>query len=141
MNFIETIKHLNDYMGVILGFLVVLLGIIENSSKIAQKPLTMIAKWFGFGKDDRIEQIHKEVSRLNEKVDRNDIRALKHRVLGIDLMIREGNADKISDSQFKTAIEDLDKYNEYHDTYKDLNGELKNAEKNIWEAYNHINGR
>lgn len=136
MNFIETIKHLNDYMGVILGFLVVLLGIIENSSKIAQKPLTMIAKWFGIGKNDRIEQIHQEISKLNEKVDRNDIRALKHRVLGIDLMIREGNADKISDSQFKTAIEDLDKYAEYHKTYKELNGELKNAEKNIWDAYN-----
>lgn len=132
----QIIKEINDYLGVILGSLVLLLGIIENSSKIAQKPLTMLAKWFGFGKDDKIEQIHKEVSELNEKVDRNDIRTLKHRVLGIDLMIREGNADKISDSQFKTAIEDLDKYNEYHKIYKDLNGELKNAEKNIWEAYN-----
>lgn len=130
----EILKQINDYLGVILTSSVIILGIIENSSKIAKKPLSAITKWLGFNK--KIEEINKKLDTLDEKVDRNDIRALKHRVLGIDLMIREGNADKISESQYRTAIEDLDKYTKYHEIYKDLNGELKNAEKNIWEAYN-----
>lgn len=139
MEFIDIIKHLNDYLGVILAFLVVLLGIIENSSKIAKKPLSALGKWLGFNR--KIDNIEKKLEILEEKIDRNDIRTLKHRVLGIDLMIREGNADKISDSQFRTAIEDLEKYQKYHEIYPELNGELKNAERNIWEAYNHINRR
>ena len=139
MEFIDIIKHLNDYLGVILGFLVVLLGVIENSSKIAKKPLSALGKWLGFHK--QMDEMKEKLNSIEEKVDRNDIRALKHRVLGIDLMIREGNADKISESQFRTAIEDLDKYQEYHEAYKELNGELKNAEKNIWDAYNHISRR
>lgn len=130
------IANISEHLGIISTFLILLLGVIENSSKIARKPLSAILKWLGFNK--RIEELTENLNRLEEKVDRNDIRALKHRVLGIDLMIREGNADKISESQFRTAIEDLDKYQEYHEVYKDLNGELKNAEHNIWEAYNKI---
>lgn len=133
------LKQINDILGIILASSVLILGIIENSSKIAKKPLTALAKWLGIGKDKKIDEIVKKLDEIDEKVDKNDIQTLKHRVLGIDLMIREGNADKISESQFRTAIEDLEKYTKYHKKYKELNGELKNAEHNIWEAYNHIN--
>lgn len=134
------LKQINDVLGVILASSVIILGIVENSSKIAKKPLSAIIKWLRGDSDRKIYEIAKKIDELDEKVDRNDIQTLKHRVLGIDLMIREGNADKISDSQFKTAIEDLNKYSQYHKKYPELNGELKNAEQNIWKAYNNKGG-
>ena len=101
------IANISEHLGIISTFLILLLGVIENSSKIAQKPLSAILKWLGFNK--RIEELTENLNRLEEKVDRNDIMVLKHRVLGIDLMIRSGEAHRISESQFRTAIEDLDK--------------------------------
>lgn len=132
----DIITNISEHLGIISTFLILLLGVIENSSKIAQKPLSAILKWLGFCR--KIDELTEKLNRLEEKVDRNDIMVLKHRVLGVDLMIRSGEAHRISESQFHTAIEDLDKYQKYHEVYKDLNGELKNAEHNIWEAYNKI---
>jgi hypothetical protein len=138
---VAILRQINDVLGVFLATSVLILGIIENSSKIAKKPLTAIIRWLGIGKDKRIDAISKKLDEIDEKVDRNDIQTLKHRVLGIDLMIREGETDKISESQFRTAIEDLNKYSLYHEKYPELNGELKNAEQNIWNAYNHKGGK
>jgi len=138
---VSIIKQINDVLGVFLASSILLLSLIENSSKIAKKPISAIIKWFVKDKDKKIDEIAKKLDEIDEKVDRNDIQALKHRVLGIDLMIREGNGNKISESQFRTAIEDLDKYNKYHERYPELNGELKNAEHNIWDAYNNKGGK
>lgn len=138
---IDILKQINDVLGVFLAFSVIILGIVENSSKIAKKPISAIIKWLVKDKDKKIDEISKKIDELDEKVDRNDIQTLKHRVLEIDLMIREGESDKISESQFRTAIEDLDKYNKYHEKYPELNGELKNAEHNIWNAYNSKGGK
>lgn len=138
---INVLKQINDVLGVFLTFSIIVLGIVENSSKIAKKPISAIINWFVKDKDKKIDEISKKIDELDEKVDRNDIQTLKHRVLGIDLMIREGEEDKISESQFRTAIEDLDKYSKYHEKYPELNGELKNAEHNIWKAYNNKGGK
>ena len=138
---INVLKQINDVLGVFLTFSIIILGIVENSSKIAKKPISAIINWFVKDKDKKIDAISKKIDELDEKVDRNDIQTLKHRVLSIDLMIREGDGDKISESQFRTAIEDLDKYSKYHEKYPELNGELKNAEQNIWSAYNNKGGK
>lgn len=87
----------------------------------------------------RVEQ-HKEtmtkINDLEKIVDYNDIDALRNRIVAFDNLCRlDVNYDGIKKYQYDTAYKDIDKWVDYHDKYKSLNGEIDMAIENINEHY------
>ena len=62
---ISFLKQINDILGVLLTSTIILLGIIENSSKIAKKPISAIVKWFAKDKDKKVTLYFQDYSLIS----------------------------------------------------------------------------
>lgn len=100
-----------------------ILAIIEKSSKIASKPLS---KFFHGDLDKKLDDLQKTV-------DSNDIDVVRNRIIANEGMLKGGM--KFERHQWESLYKDIDKWNNYHEKYPDLNGIIKVAIENIDEFY------
>ena len=117
-----------DILGYVLKILT-LLGITVEIIPVKFSPL----KWLG----DRLNgSIKEQLIDLRATVDHNDIDTIRHRIASFENLCRLDNSHtEIKRHQYIAAFKDIDKWNKYHEKYKDLNGELKLAIQNIEDAY------
>lgn len=105
------------------------LGITIEIIPIKFSPL----KWIGKKLNGDIKE---QLTDLQTTVDHNDIDTIRHRIASFENLCRiDNNHCDIKKHQYIAIFKDIDKWNKYHEKYKDLNGELKLAIKNIEESY------
>ena len=117
-----------DILAYVLEILTVL-GITIEIIPIKFSPL----KWLG----NRLNgDVKEQLTELKTTVDYNDIDTIRHRIGSFENLCRLDTAHtEIKRHQYIAAFKDIDKWNKYHEKYKDLNGELMLAIENIEEAY------
>lgn len=117
-----------DILAYVLEILTIL-GITVEIIPIKFSPL----KWLG----NRLNgDVKEQLTELKTTVDYNDIDTIRHRIASFENLCRLDNLHtEIKRHQYIAAFKDIDKWNKYHEKYKDLNGELKVAIQNIEEAY------
>ncbi|MEG1506868.1 MAG: hypothetical protein RR478_05170, partial [Bacilli bacterium] len=81
--------------------------------------------------NEKIDKLDLKIENTNKKIDWNDIDAVRNRIVGNDMLIKKGQ--KLEYYQKQNALKDIDKWNIYHDIYKELNGEVNIAVDNIVE--------
>lgn len=86
---------------------------------------------------DRIDnlesQTNKRLDELEKQGDERDIGNIRNRILANESLLRKG--EHFKRYQYESLYKDIDRWNEYHRKYPDLNGLLKNAIKFIDECY------
>lgn len=121
-------EHLNEILKYTLEVLAIL-GITVEVIPIKFSPI----KWVG---NKLNGDIKKSVEELKEVVDNNDIDTIRYRISSFDNLCRlDKTHTQIQKHQYVTIFKYIDKWNNYHEKYTHLNGELKLAIKNIEECY------
>lgn len=109
---------------VTVGLLV--LGMLVEITPIKLSPLNYIGKHLNKSTNDRLD-------RLEKKVDWNDIDTIRNRIIANEALLRKGEV--FTEKQWENVYKDINKWINYHDTYKDLNGFLKVVIENIDTHY------
>ena len=109
---------------VTVGLLV--LGMLVEITPIKLSPLNYIGKHLNKSTNDRLD-------RLEKKVDWNDIDTIRNRIIANEALLRKGEV--FTEQQWENVYKDINKWINYHDTYKDLNGFLKVVIENIDTHY------
>ena len=109
---------------VTVGLLV--LGMLVEITPIKLSPLNYIGKHLNKSTNDRLD-------RLEKKVDWNDIDTIRNRIIANEALLRKGEI--FTEKQWENVYKDINKWINYHDTYKDLNGFLKVVIENIDTHY------
>lgn len=117
-----------DILAYVLEILTIL-GITVEIIPVKFSPL----KWLG----NRLNgDVKEQLTELKTTVDYNDIDTIRHRIAAFENLCRlDTNHSEIKRHQYIATFKDIDKWNKYHEKYKDLNGELKLAIQNIEESY------
>ena len=128
-------ERIIEYLGYGIQILAVL-GVTIEIIPIKFSPLKWIGKRVNSDINKKINKIEEDLSDLRKTTDMNDIGALRSRICNFNNLCRlDTNHDQIEKHQYTVAFHDIDKWNEYHAKYKNLNGELKVAIENIEESY------
>ena len=109
---------------VTVGLLV--LGMLVEITPIKLSPLNYIGKHLNKSTNDRLD-------RLEKKVDWNDIDTIRNRIIANEALLRKGEV--FTEQQWENVYKDINKWINYHDTYKDINGFLKVVIENIDTHY------
>lgn len=82
---------------------------------------------------DKIGEIEDKLHELEKQGDERDIGNIRARILANESLLRKG--EHFKRYQYESLYKDIDRWNWYHEKYKDLNGLLKSAIKYIDECY------
>lgn len=142
------VSEISGVIVLVASTLTTVLTLVEKSQKIKAKPLS---KFFRGDLDKKIDELaenqkvlnntmdinHKDlrnkISEVRKKVDMNDIDTIRTRILDSESLLRKG--EQFTKTQWESLYKDIQKWNNYHKDYKDLNGFLKVAIENIDEMY------
>ena len=142
------VSEISGIIVLVASTLTTVLTLVEKSQKIKAKPLS---KFFRGDLDKKIDELaenqkelnntmeinHKDlrnkISEVRKKVDMNDIDTIRTRILDSESLLRKG--EQFTKTQWESLYKDIQKWNNYHKDYKDLNGFLKVAIENIDEMY------
>lgn len=142
------VSEISGIIVLVASTLTTVLTLVEKSQKIKAKPLS---KFFRGDLDKKMEELaenqkelnntmeinHKDlrnkISEVRKKVDMNDIDTIRTRILDSESLLRKG--EQFTKTQWESLYKDIQKWNNYHKDYKDLNGFLKVAIENIDEMY------
>lgn len=142
------VSEISGIIVLVASTLTAVLTLVEKSQKIKAKPLS---KFFRGDLDKKMEELaenqkelnntveinHKDlrnkISEVRKKVDMNDIDTIRTRILDSESLLRKG--EQFTKTQWESLYRDIEKWNNYHKDYKDLNGFLKVAIENIDEMY------
>lgn len=101
-------------------------GITIEMIPIKFSPLKWLGDKFNGNIKKQLDDIRKEMAEIKREGDMRDIRTLRSRIANFGLLVRKDeNLDTLDKAQYIAYFKDRDKWIEYHDIYKDLNGELK----------------
>lgn len=82
------------------------------------------------------EETLSKIKNLEVIVDRNDIDAVRSRIVAFENLCRmDKNYNTLKRHQFDTIFKDVDKWKEYHNKYPKLNGEIDVAIESIKEHF------
>ena len=89
-----------------------------------------VLSWLG----NRLHRdLYAKLDTLDKKIDQSDIDTIRNRILEYDARVRKG--EHFKQYQYKNVFKDIDKWNQYHTKYPDLNGMIDVAIENITEHY------
>ena len=127
-HFIEILKYLLEILAV--------LGVVVEITPIKFSPLKWIGNKINGDIKKELQEVKKDIKKLEYDADQRDIGTLRNRISSFENLCRlDVEHTQLKQHQYVTAFKDIDKWNEYHNKYKDLNGELKIAIENIEQAY------
>lgn len=117
--------HLNEIFKYLLEILAVL-GITIEIIPVKFSPLKWLGDKFNGEIKKELASLRKEMAEIKKEGDMRDIRNIRSRIANFGLLVRKDeNLDTLDKAQYVAYFKDRDKWVEYHDIYKDLNGELK----------------
>ena len=112
------------------------LGITVEIIPIKFSPLKWIGNKFNGDIKKELSNLRKEISEVKKEGDMRDIRTLRNRIASFGLLVRKDtNLDTLDKAQYIAYFKDRDKWIEYHEIYKDLNGELKMTIEFVDDAF------
>lgn len=112
------------------------LGITVEIIPIKFSPLKWIGNKFNGDIKKELSDLRKELSEVKKEGDMRDIRTLRSRIANFGLLVRKDhNLDTLDKAQYIAYFKDRDKWIEYHEIYKDLNGELKMTIEYVDDAF------
>lgn len=118
-----------DYISELLKYSIEILaifGITIEVMPIKFSPLRWLGDKFNGNIKKQLDDMRKEIAEIKKEGDMRDIRTLRSRIANFGLLVRKDeNLDTLDKAQYIAYFKDRDKWIEYHDIYKDLNGELK----------------
>jgi hypothetical protein len=118
-------SHLNEIFKYLLEILAVL-GITIEIIPVKFSPLKWLGDKFNGEIKKELASLRKEMAEIKKEGDMRDIRNIRSRIANFGLLVRKDeNLDTLDKAQYVAYFKDRDKWIEYHDIYKDLNGELK----------------
>ena len=113
-----------------------ILGITIEVIPIKFSPIKWLGNRFNSDIKKELEDVKKDIKQLKVEADYREIGTLRNRISSFDALCRlDVNHDQLEKHQYITAFKDIDKWDKYHETYKDLNGELRMAIENIQNHY------
>lgn len=113
-----------------------ILGITIEIIPIKFSPIKWLGNRFNSDIKKELEDVKKDIKQLKVEADYREIGTLRNRISSFDALCRlDVNHDQLEKHQYITAFKDIDKWDKYHETYKDLNGELRMAIENIQNHY------
>ena len=113
-----------------------ILGITIEVIPIKFSPIKWLGNRFNSDIKKELEDVKKDIKQLKVEADYREIGTLRNRISSFDALCRlDVNHDQLEKHQYVTAFKDIDKWDKYHETYKDLNGELRMAIENIQNHY------
>ena len=113
-----------------------ILGITIEVIPIKFSPIKWLGNRFNSNIKKELEDVKKDIKQLKVEADYREIGTLRNRLSSFDALCRlHVNHDQLEKHQYITAFKDIDKWDKYHETYKDLNGELRMAIENIQNHY------
>lgn len=128
-------KETLTILGVLMEILAVL-GVTIEIIPIKFSPLKWLGNRFNKGLKEEIDSIKEDIKQLQWEADHREIGTLRNRISSFEGLCRlDTTHNQLKKHQYVTAFKDIDKWNEYHNKYSDLNGELKIAIENIIECY------
>jgi hypothetical protein len=117
--------HVNEIFKYLLEILAVL-GITIEIIPVKFSPLKWLGDKFNGEIKKELASLRKEMAEVKKEGDMRDIRNIRSRIANFGLLVRKDeNLDTLDKAQYVAYFKDRDKWIEYHDIYKDLNGELK----------------
>jgi hypothetical protein len=117
--------HVNEIFKYLLEILAVL-GITIEIIPVKFSPLKWLGDKFNGEIKKELASLRKEMAEIKKEGDMRDIRNIRSRIANFGLLVRKDeNLDTLDKAQYVAYFKDRDKWIEYHDIYKDLNGELK----------------
>ena len=118
-------SHVNEIFKYLLEILAVL-GITIEIIPVKFSPLKWLGDKFNGEIKKELASLRKEMAEIKKEGDMRDIRNIRSRIANFGLLVRKDeNLDTLDKAQYVAYFKDRDKWIEYHDIYKDLNGELK----------------
>lgn len=118
-----------DYISELLKYSIEILaifGITIEAMPIKFSPLRWLGDKFNGNIKKQLDDMRKEIAEIKKEGDMRDIRTLRSRIANFGLLVRKDeNLDTLDKAQYIAYFKDRDKWIEYHNIYKDLNGELK----------------
>ena len=112
------------------------LGITVEIIPIKFSPLKWIGNKFNGDIKKELSNLRNEISEVKKEGDMRDIRTLRNRIASFGLLVRKDtNLDTLDKAQYIAYFKDRDKWIEYHEIYKDLNGELKMTIEFVDDAF------
>ena len=118
-------SHVNEIFKYLLEILAVL-GITIEIIPVKFSPLKWLGDKFNGEIKKELASLRKEMAEIKKEGDMRDIRNIRSRIANFGLLVRKDeNLDTLDKAQYVSYFKDRDKWIEYHDIYKDLNGELK----------------
>ena len=113
-----------------------ILGITIEVIPVKFSPIKWLGNRFNSDIKKELEDVKKDIKQLKVEADYREIGTLRNRISSFDALCRlDVNHDQLEKHQYITAFKDIDKWDKYHETYKDLNGELRMAIENIQNHY------
>ena len=113
-----------------------ILGITIEIIPIKFSPIKWLGNRFNSDIKKELEDVKKDIKQLKVEADYREIGTLRNRISSFDALCRlDVNHDQLEKHQYITVFKDIDKWDKYHETYKDLNGELRMAIENIQNHY------
>lgn len=113
-----------------------ILGITIEIIPIKFSPIKWLGNRFNSDIKKELEDVKKDIKQLKVEADYREIGTLRNRISSFDALCRlDVNNNQLEKHQYVTAFKDIDKWNKYHEIYKDLNGELRMAIENIQNHY------
>lgn len=127
-HFIEILKYSIEILAI--------LGVTIEIIPVKFSPLGWLGDRINKNIRNELKDIRNELNQVKRDGDYREIGALRSRISSFDLLVRKDkNLDTLERHQYITALKDIDKWDNYHKIYKDLNGELKLAIENIRDCY------
>ena len=108
-------------------------GMLVEIVPVKWSPLGYIGKKINKSLSDKIDSVSSKVGELEEKVDMNDIDTIRNRIIANEALLRKGEI--FTEKQWENVYFDITKWQNYHETHKELNGFLKVVIENINEHY------
>lgn len=113
-----------------------ILGITIEIIPIKFSPIKWLGNRFNSDIKKELEDVKRDIKQLKVEADYREIGTLRNRISSFDALCRlDVNHNQLEKHQYITAFKDIDKWDKYHETYKDLNGELRMAIENIQNHY------
>lgn len=112
---------------------VTILMIFVEITPIKINPISWLISRLNKPTLDKIDEIEDKLNELEKQGDERDIGNIRARILANESLLRKG--EHFKRYQYESLYKDIDKWNEYHRKYPNLNGLLKNAIKYIDECY------
>ena len=120
---------MEDYITLII----LIVGVFVEIAPVKINPISYLGKLLTKDLHNKVDSLEKKVDSLEKTVDHNDIDTVRNRILANETLLRK--AEHFTRYQYECLFKDIDKWNNYHEEYPDLNGLLKIAIKNIEETY------